>query len=77
MTSEEIATKPTNTHFLRAISEQERENIEIRLREMRAQKAEERRTALDSIEEVFVSLQSGAKILYEDKTKATRSLFRE
>eukprot|EP00747_Dinoflagellata_sp_TGD_P181508 gnl/TRDRNA2_/TRDRNA2_35371_c0_seq1.p1 gnl/TRDRNA2_/TRDRNA2_35371_c0~~gnl/TRDRNA2_/TRDRNA2_35371_c0_seq1.p1 ORF type:complete len:563 (-),score=118.38 gnl/TRDRNA2_/TRDRNA2_35371_c0_seq1:45-1733(-) len=51
-------------------AQQERENIEIRLREMRAKKAEERRTALESIEEIFSSMSSGAMALYDDRTKA-------
>mmetsp|Transcript_25760 Transcript_25760/g.60154 ORF Transcript_25760/g.60154 Transcript_25760/m.60154 type:complete len:568 (+) Transcript_25760:105-1808(+) len=55
-------------------AQQERENIEIRLREMRAQKAEERRTRLLAIEEVFTSVQSGARTLYEDRAKATALL---
>uniref|UniRef100_A0A7S1FAI1 AAA+ ATPase domain-containing protein n=1 Tax=Noctiluca scintillans TaxID=2966 RepID=A0A7S1FAI1_NOCSC len=51
-------------------AQQERENIEIRLRQMRAQKAEERKTRLSSIEEIFTGLNSGAQALYEDRAKA-------
>jgi len=50
-------------------AQQERENIEIRLRELRAQHAEERSTRLLAIEEVFSSLSSGARALYEDQSK--------
>jgi len=50
-------------------SEQERENIEVRLRELRAQKAEDRRTRLEAIDEVFSSLNKGAQALYEDRSK--------
>lgn len=49
---------------------QERENIEIRLRELRAQSAEQRRTSLESIDEIFSSLTSGAQALYDDRGKA-------
>jgi len=51
-------------------AQQERENIEIRLRELRARTAEERRTSLDSINEIFSSASSGAQALYDDKGKA-------
>mmetsp|Transcript_25932 Transcript_25932/g.41670 ORF Transcript_25932/g.41670 Transcript_25932/m.41670 type:complete len:561 (-) Transcript_25932:81-1763(-) len=52
-------------------AQQERENIEIRLREMRASQSEERQTRLQGIEEVFSSVSTGFKTLYEDKAKAT------
>lgn len=50
-------------------AKQERENIEIKLRELRAQHAEDRSTRLQSIEETFSSLASGAKALHEDPSK--------
>lgn len=52
-------------------AQQERENVEVRLREMRAKQSEDRRTRLESIEEVFTSLNSGLHALYEDRGKAT------
>lgn len=52
-------------------AEQERQNIEIRLRELRAKAAEDRKTRLDSIEEFFSSMSSGMTALYEDKAKTT------
>jgi ATPase family AAA domain-containing protein 3A/B len=52
-------------------AQQERENIDIRLREMRAKTSEERRTSLEAIEEVFSSLGSGMTALYEDRGKST------
>lgn len=51
------------------LAQQERENIEVRLRELRAQSAEDRRTRLDSIEEIFTNVNAGAKALYEDPAK--------
>jgi ATPase family AAA domain-containing protein 3A/B len=51
--------------------EQERENVEVRLREMRARKAEERKTRLESIQAVFSGLGSGSKTLLEDRAKMT------
>jgi len=50
-------------------AQQERENIDVRLRELRAQKAEERRTRLQAIEEVLGGLSQGAQALYEDRSK--------
>mmetsp|Transcript_73700 Transcript_73700/g.130103 ORF Transcript_73700/g.130103 Transcript_73700/m.130103 type:complete len:550 (+) Transcript_73700:56-1705(+) len=51
-------------------AQQERENIEIRLREMRAKSAEQRRTTLESIDEFFSSASAGAQALYDDRSKA-------
>jgi len=51
--------------------EQERENVEVRLREMRAQAAEERKTRLESIQQIFSGLGQGTKTLLEDRTKMT------
>jgi len=48
---------------------QERENVEVRLREMRARAAEDRKTRLDQIQAVFGGLGSGAKTLLEDRPK--------
>jgi ATPase family AAA domain-containing protein 3A/B len=50
---------------------QERENVEIRLRELRAKASEERKTRLDSIEEIFSSVSAGMSALYEDRAKTT------
>merc|ERR1719401_2669336 len=51
--------------------DQERENVEVRLREMRAQAAEERKTRLETIQHVFSGLGEGTKTLLEDRTKMT------
>jgi len=51
-------------------AQQERENIEIRLRELRAKSAEQRKTTLESIDEVFSSASAGAQALYDDRSKA-------
>lgn len=50
-------------------AQQERENIDIRLREMRAQTAEKRRTKLETIDAFFTSMSAGAQTLYEDRAK--------
>merc|ERR1712137_1020944 len=50
---------------------QERENVDIRVREMRAHQAEIRRTRLESIQTVFSGLGSGGKALLEDRSKMT------
>jgi ATPase family AAA domain-containing protein 3A/B len=52
-------------------AQQDRENIEVRLREMRARQSEERATKMQAIEEIFGSLASGMSALYEDRSKAT------
>merc|ERR1719401_1851088 len=51
--------------------EQERENVEVRLREMRAKASEERKTRLETIQHVFSGLGEGTKTLLEDRTKMT------
>jgi len=51
--------------------QQERENIEVRLREMRARMAEERKTRLEQIQAIFGGLGAGAQSLLEDRTKMT------
>lgn len=51
--------------------EQERENIEVRLKEMRARMAEERKTRLEAIQSVFAGLGQGSKALLEDRSKMT------
>lgn len=51
--------------------EQERENVEVRLREMRARTAEERKTRLESIQAIFSGLGQGARTLLEDRAKMT------
>jgi len=50
-------------------AQQERENIEVKLREMRAKHAEERNTRLQAIEETFSGMAAGAKALHEDPSK--------
>jgi len=50
-------------------AQQERDNVDVRLREFRAQQAERRKTALESIETFFSSMSAGAQALYEDRTK--------
>mmetsp|Transcript_30441 Transcript_30441/g.65554 ORF Transcript_30441/g.65554 Transcript_30441/m.65554 type:complete len:552 (-) Transcript_30441:113-1768(-) len=50
---------------------QERENVEVRLREMRARAAEERKTRLEAIQTIFSGLGEGSRALLEDKTKMT------
>lgn len=49
--------------------DQERENVEVRLREMRARMSEARKTQIDSIQSVFSSLGAGSKAILEDRTK--------
>eukprot|EP00928_Gymnodinium_smaydae_P088478 TRINITY_DN72560_c0_g1_i1.p1 TRINITY_DN72560_c0_g1~~TRINITY_DN72560_c0_g1_i1.p1 ORF type:complete len:564 (+),score=152.12 TRINITY_DN72560_c0_g1_i1:97-1788(+) len=76
-TMEEQARLDRETQIARAKAEaqgrieQERENVEVRLREMRARKAEERKTRMESIQLVFSGLGQGSKALLEDKTKMT------
>lgn len=55
----------------RGRAQQERENIDVRLREMRSQKSEERTTRLAAIEEVLGGLSNGLQVLYEDRAKLT------
>lgn len=52
-------------------AEQERENVEIRLREMRAKASEERKTRLETIQAVFSGLGTGTRTLLEDRAKMT------
>lgn len=49
--------------------EQERENVEVRLREMRAKMAEDRKTRLEAIQAVFAGLGQGTRTLLEDRSK--------
>merc|ERR1719265_1346102 len=49
-------------------AEAERENVEVRLREIRARMAETRKTSLDQIQAVFSGLGTGSKALLEDRT---------
>lgn len=51
--------------------QQERENIEVRLREMRARMAEERKTRLEQIQAIFAGLGAGAQSVLEDRSKMT------
>lgn len=51
------------------MARQERENAEIRLRELRAKAAEDRSTRLQSIETYFSGLTSAARALQEDPSK--------
>jgi len=52
-------------------TEQERENVEVRLREMRAKAAEERKTRIESIQHIFSGLGEGSRTLLEDRSKMT------
>jgi len=52
-------------------TEQERENIEVRLREMRARMSEERKTRIEAITQIFSGLGAGSKALLEDRSKMT------
>merc|ERR1719305_2110194 len=49
----------------------ERENVDIRLREMRAASAEERKTKLDQMASFFESFGAGARNLLDDRTRMT------
>jgi len=51
--------------------EQERENVEVRLREMRARMAEERKTRMEQIQAIFAGLGAGSQSLLEDRSKMT------
>lgn len=51
------------------MAKQERDNIEIRLRELRAKASEDRSTRLQAIETYFAGLTSGARALQEDPSK--------
>jgi len=51
--------------------QQERENIEVRLREMRARMAEERKTRLEQIQAIFAGLGAGVQSVLEDRSKMT------
>eukprot|EP00927_Polykrikos_kofoidii_P085281 TRINITY_DN923_c0_g1_i1.p1 TRINITY_DN923_c0_g1~~TRINITY_DN923_c0_g1_i1.p1 ORF type:complete len:558 (-),score=122.39 TRINITY_DN923_c0_g1_i1:149-1822(-) len=50
---------------------QERDNVEVRLREMRATRAEDRKTQLETVQAIFSGLGDGSKTLLEDRTKLT------
>merc|ERR1719159_28900 len=50
---------------------QEKENLDVRIQEMRAKAGEERRTRLESITAIFGGIGAGSKILLEDKAKMT------
>merc|ERR1719316_1572766 len=52
-------------------AQQERENVGIRLREMRASEGESRKTRLESIDYVFSGLSGGFNALVDDRVKAT------
>lgn len=49
--------------------EHERENLEVRLRAMRARMSEERKTKMESIQAVFAGVGDGSRALLEDQTK--------
>jgi len=74
-TLEEQAKLDRETQIARAQAEsqgridQERENVEVRLREMRAKMAEERKTRLEAIQAIFSGLGQGSKTLLEDRAK--------
>jgi ATPase family AAA domain-containing protein 3A/B len=74
-TLEEQAKLDRETQIARAEAEargridQERENVEVRLREMRARMAEERKTRMEQIQAIFSGLGAGSKTLLEDRSK--------
>jgi len=76
-TLEEQAKLDRETQIAKAQAEaqgrmqQERENVEVRLREMRAKSAEDRKSRLESIQAVFSGLGAGSKTLLEDRGKLT------
>merc|ERR1719399_266214 len=76
-TLEEQAKMDRETQIARAQAEaqgriqQERENVEVRLREMRALMAEKRKTRLEAIQAVFSGLGQGSRTLLEDRSKMT------
>lgn len=76
-TLEEQAKLDRETAMVRAKAEaegrieEERQNVEVRLRQMRAQQAEERQTRLESIQAVMSGLGAGSKALLEDRSKMT------
>lgn len=72
---EEQAKLDRETAVLRANAEaqgrmdEERETLEVRLRQMRVEKAEERKTKIESIQAVFTGLGQGSQALLEDHSK--------
>merc|ERR1719454_1638649 len=74
-TMEEQAKLDRETQIAKAQAEaegridQEKENVEVRLREMRARMAEERKTRLEAIQAIFSGLGAGSKTLLEDRAK--------
>lgn len=54
-----------------AMAKRERENVDVRIREMRATKGEERATKLQTMELAFSGLGTAMRTLLEDKTKMT------
>lgn len=74
-TLEEQAKLDRETQVAKAQAEaqgrmdQERENVEVRLREMRAKMAEERKTRMEAIQAIFSGLGEGSKTLLEDRSK--------
>lgn len=74
-TMEEQARLDRETAIARAKAEaqgrieQERENVEVRLREMRARMSEERKTRLETISAIFSGFGQGSKSLLEDQSK--------
>lgn len=52
--------------------QQERENVDVHLREMRARAAEDRKTRLDVIQSSLISIGGAFNAVLEDKTKMTR-----
>lgn len=51
--------------------DQERQNVEVRLREMRARMAEERKTRMEQVQAIMGGLGAGSKALLEDNAKMT------
>lgn len=64
----QTALDETKTMYA-GMAQQERENIEVRLRELRAKAAEDRSTKLQAIEATLTGLADGARAMHEDPTK--------
>lgn len=66
---EKETTKSRIQEETRGRIQQERENIDVHLREMRAKAAEERKTKLETIQNVFAGIGSAFNTLVDDRSK--------
>jgi len=64
----EVAAARAKAEAIGRISH-ERENVEVRLREMRARMSEERKSKLEAIQAIFSGLGEGSRSLLEDRAK--------